>query len=715
MSIGVRIGIGMAALTLMASTHLLLLQSPAGAQTAGLPSISIVADSSCVVGGEVAGFTLKADRTLKTSLSVSLTFSRNYRVISDALTKNNSKTVTILGGRNSEAFPIQTISPGADGSGWNSSGSQPASQYTYRRGAWGDFTVTLAPNSKYRIGSSQKTVRVYHPDQRDSCREPTPTNTPTATPTHTPTVTPTHTPTATPNNQPDGLSDQAPLPPPSSTPTSTPTPTPTATPTHTPTATPTHTPTATPTHTPTATPTHTPTATPTHTPTATPTHTPTATPTHTPTATPTHTPTDAPNNQPDGLSDQAPLPPPSSTPTSTPTPNTTSSNRNALAPSAPKPPRRERTPTATFTPASDPWAKLPATSTPTPTPSPTPTPTTGRTQIVPATIPDHAATAAPTATPAMVATVADDPDTTVAATPTQEPEATPVNTPTPEAKPAATTTTTSEYCGVHLAIAHATIRVGDSTMLTATHSGTTGWGITFNSGGLALGEPVHESPERTTWRAVATQTGAATVTIVAKCRDDREVGFTATIHVDPVIMATSVVAVEPSNVPDVEEVVSIVVHEPTPTIAAIEAVPSATATPAPIPVTATTTIADAPAPTRTATPTPAPAPSPEIPGDAPMVIVNPEGRGPDSAGTEPLPSDQDASPASTGTSWWVSLWILLAATAVVLLYLILIRRRRRRESSVDAVEDETVLVEETIVDDDHEDTGDRLVIDRVSG
>ena len=625
------------ALMLVAFAWTMLLQVPADAQSK--PSISLIADSDCVVGGQSAGFTLKSDRALESGLTIHMNFGRNFRVIDDGLI-NRGKSVTFPAGRTSQRFSIATRHPGRDDKNWD----HPQDHYTYRRPNSGDFSIFLSSSSKYSIGRSGAVVRVYHPHDRGSCREPTPTNTPTSTPTDTPTPTPTLTPTPTP----------------------------------------TETPTFTPTPTATNTPTPTPTATSTPTPTNTPTPIPTDTPTLIDTSIQNNTPPDKTTDTLDNTPTPTPTPTATSTPTPTPTSNTQSSQRNSQSQGDPAPARREPTPTETSTPDPDVWTKLPATATHTPT---------------------------PTSVSALVATPAESPDTdSVEAEPDQELEATSVETPTPKVEVAATPKSAYQLCGVHLAFAHATMRVGESTTLTASHSGTTGWRIIFNSGNLALGEPIVESPERTSWRIVATEAGTAAVTIAARCRDSggREVGFTATMHVDPASVATPTVTAEPSvaPTPEIQEEAKthVIVYEPTPVIAVVqvEIVPSVT--PEPLPTAHAATIAFVPTSTATPTPTPSPSPQPDVEESEPVVIINTEDQDSGPVIIEPPPSNQDASPASSGM--W-QLWVLLALTAALLIPIYLFSRRRKQP--VDGVEDETLIVEETTIGDDD----DQLVIDRV--
>ena len=650
MNVSAVIWAGLVALMLVAFAWAMMLQIPAEAQSR--PTISLIADSDCVVGGQSAGFTLKSDGALESGLTVHMNFGRNYRVIDDALL-NHGKSVNFPAGRNSVRFSISTRSPGSDGKGWD----HPDGAYTYERGDSGDFSIHISSGFKhYSTGRSSAKIEVYHPDQRGSCRKPEPTSTPTDTPTSTPTNTPTATPTAT----------------------STPTPT--------------------------------------NTPTPTPTDTPTLTPTLTPT--PTNTPTTR-NTQLDTTKDTSnnPPPPPSATPT--PTPKTQSSQRNSQAQSAP-PARRYRDPTPTPTPTLDPdvWTKLPATATHTPTPAPgatsTFTPTPEATRDVPEQFVADTPTPTPTSAAALVATPAESADSdSVQAEPAQELEATPAETPTPKAEIVATPKRSKaayQLCGVHLAFAQATMRVGESTTLTASHSGTTGWRIIFSNGNLALGEPIHESAERTSWNIVATEAGSAAVTIAARCRDSdgREVGFTATIHVDPASTATPTATAEPSVAPtrEVEEVKTHpIVYQPTPVIIVAQTAPSPT--PEPIPTARAATIAFVPTSTATPTSTPTRTPSPDVEDSEPVVIINVEDQSSVPVIVEPPPNDQAASSTSSGI--W-QLWILLALTAAVLIPIYLISRRRKPASKV-----EPEAVEAPIINDDQEDVDDRLVIDRVSG
>lgn len=256
------------------------------------------------------------------------------------------------------------------------------------------------------------------------------------------------------------------------------------------------------------------------------------------------------------------------------------------------------------------------------------------------------------------------------------------------------------------------MRIGDQTTLTASHSGTSGWGIALTGDGLTLGEPIRESPEQTTWRIYATDAGTATVTITGKCSDGREIGFTANVHVepDPVVEPT---AASPTAV----------THMPEPTASAVRISvppiipPTVEANPSPVPATLST---PTPSPTSTAVPTSTAKPVPDTPEpsrDEPVVMVDTQGQGPVSESTPQLdvgqisPIDHDArTAANTGTWLWYWLWIALATTGASLIYLL----RRRRKSSVDAEDDETEFIEETVFDD-NEDDHDQLVIDRVSG
>ncbi|MXZ02749.1 MAG: hypothetical protein F4Y88_03485 [Chloroflexi bacterium] len=321
-------------------------------------------------------------------------------------------------------------------------------------------------------------------------------------------------------------------------------------------------------------------------------------------------------------------------------------------------------------------------------------------------------TPTPTSVAALVATPAESPDTdSVEAEPAQELEATPAETPTPKAEVVATPKRSKaayQVCGVHLAFAQSTMRVGESTTLTASHSGTTGWRIIFSNGNLNLGEPIVESAERTTWSIFATEAGTAAVTIAARCRDNdgREVGFTATIHVDPASTATPTATAEPSVAPtrEVEEVKTHpIVYQPTPVIVVAQIAPSST--PEPIATARAATIAYVPTSTATPTSTPTRTPSPDVEESEPVVIINTEDQNSGPTIIEPPSNVQDASSTSSGI--W-QLWILIALTAAFLIPIYLISRRRKSDASGG-----TAMVEEPIIDDGCEDADDRLVIDRV--
>ena len=653
MNAGARIGIGMAALTVIALIHMMYLRSPADAQGGGIPTISIRAESDCVVGGSSARFTLKADRKLTAGLSVHMLFGRNYRVINEGLL-DNGKSVTISAGRDSVGFSVSTISPGSDGRGWD----HPNGDYTYGYGKRGSFNVLLQSSSKYSIGQSRATVEVYHPHYQSSCRKPKPTPTPTPTATATPTSTSTPTPTATPtpttapvkiNDEPVVVEESSVKEDEDEESTDK---------------------------------------------------------------------TDEDEKQSESTdTSKQPEPTATSTPTPTATPvlviDKSSNDQTANSESSVAPRRRERTPTPL--PDAERWAKLPRTATPTPTSTPTftSTPTPVPPKIVIQTNHSHAATPTSTVASAEVdqggdapAQIGEDTD------PAPIPSATPVFIPTPTTTPTATPTAVWEQCGVHLAIADTAIRVGGETTLTANHSGTSGWGITFDGGGLTLGDPIQESPDQTTWRVKATDAGTASVTISAKCSDGREIGFTANVHVepDPVVEPTEA---SPTAVTRVPEPTASAVRISIPPIIP----PTVEANPSPVPATLST---PTPSPTSTAVPTSTLAPIPdtlEPSRDEPVVMVDTQGQGPVSESPPHLdvghifPVDQEASPATNGLNWsWYWLWIVLATTTAVLIYLF----RSRPKSSVDAEDDETEFVEETVVDD-NEDADDQLVIDRVSG
>lgn len=406
--------------------------------------------------------------------------------------------------------------------------------------------------------------------------------------------------------------------------------------------------------------------------------------------------------------DPTPTPTPTDTSTPTATPNTQSLERSTQVQSAPDPPRRERTPTptATFTLDPDVWSKLPATSTHTPTPT---------SESVSAFIPAPASTraasepiAAPTSTPTPIAVSAEiatpgDKDA-VEAEPAQEPVAKPVNTPVPKTEIAATPTMAPEFCGVHLTVAHATMRVGEATTLKASHSGTIGWGI-FNSGNLTIGEPNHESPEQTTLIAVATETGTGTVTITAKFRrDSRQIGSSAHIRIDPAL-TVELIAASPTATPHTAEPKEIVFIEPTASTAPVAVVPTVTPTAIVISTPESPTL-NTPTPSPTATVKPSLATeTPETSDEETTVPIDLQG--PVDGGSANV-DDRDGSPVDRGRSDSTNMPTIIVIAFIALLWAVLLsigsltvkstRRRGRREPLEQSPEAPTTRLDQTPAD-----------------
>lgn len=191
------------------------------------------------------------------------------------------------------------------------------------------------------------------------------------------------------------------------------------------------------------------------------------------------------------------------------------------------------------------------------------------------------------------------------------------------------------HCEVFLAFAQSLIRVGESTSLTADHSATSEWGIVLNEAGLIYGEPISQTPGRTTWQVTGINPGIYPVTIAAKCHGGKEISYTATIQVDPILVPTSTVepgsddgiASSNTDVGDRNNPISNLIYEATPVVAVILTGPNAIATLAPVSITETATAGSIATPS--VTQTAGPESSPSDPEDPPVVLVNPENQNPD--------------------------------------------------------------------------------------